>query len=298
MLVSEIIKPARALAKDPIPGTYSDDALIGQLDLICLEVIEKVRFPFCRISTATVANQQEYMLPETPIDDGEGAVWLNGQLLNKTSVGALQGQPIGFYDQTGQGTQASGSAGPTANAGTRVPQWTVQPPTSFPLLNYQTLRTPNAPWYPGAAPQYAMHGGNILIVPAPNASAQVVSGQPVPNLVIDIVMSFGYAGPFTWNNSLTQLPSLTAPGQRIWFPNNFKPCLVYGLAERIGAMDDTERTKESRNSNGGKYQDQINELMFWAKSYRSFDEISMQTNRSRYVGSTWVRNTQYGGGYP
>lgn len=299
MLASEIVKPARILAKDPPPGTYSDDALLSMLDLVCLDIIQRIKFPFARISTGTVAGQQSYMLPETPLDDGTGCVYLNGQLLNKTDIATLQGQQINLYDQGGFGTQAAGSAGPTANSGFYTPQWLVQPPTSFPAPNYQNLRTPVAPWSSGMAPEYAMHGGNIVIVPAPNANALLdPSNDPIPNLVIDMCLSFGYLGPVTWNNALTQPLVLQSIAQRIWFPTNFKNALVWGLAERIGQMDDTDRTKETRQNCSQNYRDQIGELFFWAKSYRSYDKIAFQTNRSRYAGSTWIRNPQYGGGFP
>ena len=298
MLASEIVRPARVLAKDPEPGTYSDAAYLGQLDLVCLDIVDKIKFPFARISTATIAGRQEYLLPETPLDDGTGAVWLNGQLLSKTTLSAIQGQPIGIYDQSGFGTQSPGSAGPTANAGSYVPQWTVQPPTSFPLANYQGLRTFNAPWSQGGAPKYVFHGGNILIIPAPNANAPLDTEQnPIPNLVIDMAMTTAYLGPTVWNANTVQPQCLTAIGQRIWFPSNFKNALVWGLVERIRGADDTGSSKESRNDAGQNFRDQINELYFWARSYRSYDRINMQTNRSRYIGR-WRRNSQYGGGYP
>lgn len=298
MLCSEIVKPARTLAKDPPPGTYSDDALCGQLDLVCLDIITQIKFPFARISTATIANQQSYLLPETPIDDGTGCVWLNGQLLTKTDIATLQGQPIGYYDQSGFGAQAAGSAGPTANAGSYVPQWTVQPPTSFPMPNYQTQRTFTAPWAMNGSPKYAIHGGDLLIVPAPNASAQLdTNNNPIPNLVIDICISDAYLGPYTWNLNTVQPRALTGVGDRIWFPNNFKNALVWGLVSRMLAADDTGSSKESRNNAAEQYRNQIDQLFFWARSYRSYDRINMQTNRSRYIGR-WRRNAQYGGGYP
>lgn len=298
MLASEIVRPARVLAKDPQPGTYSDDAYLGQLDLVCIDLITMLKFPFARISTATVAGQQEYLLPETPLDDGTGCVWLNGQLLTKTTLAQIQGQQIGQYDQTGMGTQSAGSAGPSANAGYWVPQWTVQPPTSFPAPNYQSQRTFTAPWAMGNAPKYVFHGGNILIIPAPNASALLDTEEnPIPNLVIDMAMTTGYIGPTVWNANTVQPQCLTSIGQRIWFPSNFKNALVWGLVERILAADDTGAAKESRNNAGEQYRSQVNELYFWSRSFKSNDRISMQTNRGRYIGR-WRRNSQYGGGYP
>ena len=115
MLASEILSPARVLGKDPPPGTYSDAALLSLLDLVCLDVITQVKFPFARISTPTVAGVGAYQLPETPIDDGTGCVWLNGQLLVKTDIATLQGQQIGNFDSTGFGAANANSDGPAAN---------------------------------------------------------------------------------------------------------------------------------------------------------------------------------------
>lgn len=298
VLASEIISPARVLGKDPAPGTYSDATLLAQLDMICIDIMNRVRFPYARISTATVAGQQEYQLPETPIDDGMGCVYLNGQLLSKTEVSELQGQQIGYFDQSGFGTQSAGSGGPTANAGAFVPAWTVQPPESFPVPNYQTLRTMSAPWVSGSAPKYYLRGGSIGIVPAPNASAKVVNGVPVPNLVIDLCITNAYLGPYTWNGTMSIPPALTATGQRIWYPSNFKPALMWSLVEIIGAADDTGMTKEARDNAAAKARDQVNQLMFWATGLRSNNRINYQTNRARYAGYSWRRNTQTGGGYP
>ena len=299
MIASEIIKPVRTLIKDPEPGTYSNDALLEQLDLVCLDVITQVKFPFARVSTATVAGVGSYLLPETPIDDGTGCVWLNGQLLTKTDFSTLQGQGIGFFDSTGFGTPNANSDGPTGNAGAYVPSWTVQPPTSFPMPTYSNLRSFTAPWTMGRSPGvYAIHGGNLVVVPPPNASAQTDGqGNVIPNLVVDMCISDAYVGPYTWNASTIQPRTLTSMGQRIWFPNNFKNCLVWGLADRMLAADDnaSSRTKETA---AAEFRNQINQMMFWATSYRSYDRINYQTNRSRYVGRTWRRNSQYGGGYP
>ncbi len=299
MLVAQIIKPARTLAKDPEPGTYSNDALLGQLDLVCLDIISNIKFPFARISTSTVAGQGAYLLPETPIDDGTGCVWLNGALLTKTDIETLQGQQIGYYDSTGFGTPNANSDGPTANAGMFVPSWTVAPPTTFPMPNYSNLVSFTAPWSPGCnRGKYAIHGGDLIIVPPPNASAQLdTHGNPIPNLVVDMCISDAYVGPYTWNAATAQPRCLTNVGQRIWFPNNFLNLLVAGLVDRMLAADDSANSR-TRDWAAEQYRDQTNKMLFWAKSYRSYDRINLQTNRSRYTGSRWRRNTQYGGGYP
>lgn len=298
MLTSQIIKPARTLAKDPEPGTYSNDALLGLLDLVCLDVIDQVKFPFARISTSTTAGQAVYLLPETPIDDGTGCVWLNGALLTKTDIATLQGQQIGYYDSTGQGTPNPDGGGPTANAGSFVPAWTVQPPESFPMPTYSNLRSFAAPWTAGSAGRYAIHGGDLILVPPPNASAQTDGeGNPIPNLVIDMCISDAYVGPYTWNANTTQPRTLKNMGQRIWFPNNFRNVLTWGLVERMLSADDSGSSRALDNA-GAQFRNQINLMLFWAKSYRSYDRINMQTNRSRYTGYSWRRNSQYGGGYP
>lgn len=298
MLASQVIKPSRTLAKDPEPGTYSNDALLGLLDLVCLDVISVVKFPFARISTATIAGQGAYLLPETPIDDGTGCVWLNGQLLVKTDIETLQGQQIGYYDSSGFGTPNANSDGPTANAGAYVPQWTVQPPTSFPMPTYSNLVSFTAPWTMGSTRgRYAIHGGNLVVVPPPNAAAQTDGeGNPIPNLVVDMCISDAYVGPYTWNANVTQPRCLTNTGQRIWFPNVFLNCLVAGLVDKMLAADDSANSR-TRDWAAEQYRSQLNQMLFWAKSYRSYDRINYETNRSRYVGARWRRNGQYSG-YP
>jgi hypothetical protein len=299
MLASEIVKPARTLARDPYPGTFSDDALLGQLDLVCLDVMDRVKFPYARVSTPTIAGQQEYVLPETPIDDGTGCVWLNGQLLTKTSITTLQGQEIGFYDQTGMGTQPAGSGGPPVNFGNYTPKWLIQPTVSFPFPNsWQGAPRPFASsWQTNSAPRYYLHGGSIGIVPAPNASAQLDQDQnPIPNLTVEMPYSNAYLGPYVWNNAETQPRALQAMANRIWYPNNFKNTLVWGLVERMGFSDSTQMSKDDRDYAGRMYREQIDECRFWAESYKTDNRLKMQTNRGRVVGR-WVRRI-YGGGYP
>ena len=298
MLASEILGPARVLAKDPQPGTYSDAALCGQLDLVCLDIMDRVKFPFASISTPTIANQQIYVLPETPLDDGNMSVYLNGQLLTKTSRMTLQGQEIGYFDQRGQGTQAPGAAGPTYNAGMYTPLWLVQPPTVFPIANAQGSRPFAGPWggY-GYPPRYFLEGGNLVIVPAPSMSAPLDPFEnPIPNLTIYMAISNAYLGPYTWNGTYTQPKTLTSGGDRIWFPNNFKNALVWNLVHRIAQADNTQMSEAAKQTASQEARDQVSELRFWAESYKSDNRIKMQTNRGRVIGR-WNRRG-YGGGYP
>ena len=89
---------------------------------------------------------------------------------------------------------------------------------------------------------------------------------------------------------------MTALGDRIWYPNNFKNALVWGLVQRMGFSDSTQMSKDDRNFADGMFREQINEIRFWAQSYKSDNRIKMQTNRGRVVGR-WSRRS-YGGGYP
>ena len=147
------------------------------------------------------------------------------------------------------------------------------------------------------APRYFFKGGFIVIVPAPNANAPVDSNNnPIPNLTIEMPYSTAYLGPYTWNGADVQPRALTALGDRIWYPNNFKNALVWGLVQRMGFADSTQMSKDDRNFADGMFREQINEIRFWAQSYKSDNRIKMQTNRGRVVGR-WSRRS-YGGGYP
>ena len=299
MLASEIVKPARVLAKDPEPGTYSDAAYLGQarprLPRHSRQDQVSVRAHFDGDDRRSARSTFCPRLRSTTAPARCGST--DNFFLEDDAFGDLQGQPIGYnHDQSGFGTQSPGSAGPTANAGSYVPQWTVQPPTSFPLANYQGLRTFNAPWSQGGAPKYVFHGGNILIIPAPNANAPLDTEQnPIPNLVIDMAMTTAYLGPTVWNANTVQPQCLTAIGQRIWFPSNFKNALVWGLVERIRGADDTGSSKESRNDAGQNFRDQINELYFWARSYpRTTESTCKPTVAGISVGGAGTRSTEAG----
>jgi hypothetical protein len=239
------------------------------------------------------------VLPETPLDDGEGCVWLNGQLLTKTTQATLQQQQISVYDQSGFGTQPAGSSGPIYNAGSYTPQWLIQPTVAYPLPNSFVggPRPFASGWSQNQAPRYFFKGGFIVIVPGPSMNAPVDNDDnPIPNLTVEMPYSTAYLGPYTWNGLDTQPRCLTALADRIWYPNTFKNTLVWGLVQRMGFADSTQMSKDDRNFAGDMFRQQIGANRFWAQSYKTDNRIKMQTNRGRVVGR-WTRRG-LSGGYP
>lgn len=113
----------------------------------------KIEWPVVHFSASTVANTQEYTLPE--INRLE-RVYLAGQPCVPTDIATLEGTQIEFYDQTST---------TTAN----TPQWNSLVYNTYPVVNTQ-MGYPNgvSPYYIGQRPQYYVNGGNLGFVPIPS----------------------------------------------------------------------------------------------------------------------------------
>ena len=183
MRVSLIITPARALLNDKTGGRWSDDTLMSFLTMTARELMRDVKWPPARLTTWTIPGNQEYQIPDELIR--VYSVYLQGQLCTETTIQTLEGHQIQRYDQHGFGSAPlTGGGGPPGNAGNYVPQWTVQPPMSYPVANQWGYPRPDAEgWSMGQPPRYYLRGGYIGFVPIPaNGPGYDNLGNPIPNI--------------------------------------------------------------------------------------------------------------------
>jgi len=172
MQTQDVITLARSYLNDPSSaGRWSDATLINFYNIASQEVIRDVEFPESRVTTTTVANQQEYATPELIT---VYRVYLAGQLLTPTTLQVLEGHQSMDYDQNALSgypvttTQTPGSGGPPGTTGPYSPSWNVTPPAAYPVANAFGPPVADAQmWGPNQRPRYYFRGGSIGIVPAP-----------------------------------------------------------------------------------------------------------------------------------
>lgn len=261
MLASDAIAYERILLAAPGGNNqrWSDAQLLTLTDRAVKKTVAKVLFPESRLTLTTVANQQEYVLPETHVIY---RVYLNGQRVTLVagSIDTLEGSQILLNDDTGTGTPAAGSGGPPGAGGAMQPQWVVQTPVSYPYLNAWGAPKPSAqPWYQGQPPRAYIRGGSIGIVPAPNgAFSLTVEGVRVPS-------------------------TLTSTGQTIIVPDNFLEAIANWVVYRALASDKDELSQQMSRNALGDFDSEIRTLRTWKRQYtRDDDQIFPMTYRGRY----------------
>lgn len=166
----------------------------------------------------------EITLPETVQID---RVYVNGQPIAPTSIPALEGTDIQFYDET-------------STDGTFKPQWNTQPYAGYPVQNAQTgYPAGMSPWYVGHRPNYYLRGGNMGIVPSPSGSFTIqIDGVGVP-------------APFV-NQSDVDI-----------FPSFFKYAIVHKMIELANLVD---RNMETAQAHAALYKEQERELISWRRT--------------------------------
>lgn len=168
MLASEVTARIRQGLADPnTSGRYSDAELLGLVSDAQRLLTRVCKWPRGVLLGTTVAGQMEYVLPEVERVD---YVYVAGQAILPTSVQALQGNQIGFYDETGPAF---------------TPQWISAPASAYPITSgtggYNTL---GLPFYTGQRPQYYIRGGNLGLVPPPaGAVSMMVYCVPIPAVI-------------------------------------------------------------------------------------------------------------------
>lgn len=169
MQAQDVVTLARDLLNEPTPGQrWTDAQLIRFTDRAQKSVIRTLKWPESRFVLTTTPNVQEYQIPEVV---RMLRVYLQGQPIVPTNIPTLEGQQIQLNDQTGSGGGPGGLVGNSAPAlagGQYTPQWTSQPPASYPVASSLYAPSPAAqPWIVGQRPRYYMRGGMIGLVPAP-----------------------------------------------------------------------------------------------------------------------------------
>ena len=284
MQASLIITPARALLNDKTGGRWSNDTLMSFLTMTARELMRDVKWPPARLTTWSIPGVQEYQIPDELIR--VYSVYLQGQLCTETTIQTLEGHQIQRYDQCGFGSAPlTGGGGPPGNAGNYVPQWTVQPPMSYPVANQWGYPRPDAEgWSMGQPPRYYLRGGYIGFVPIPsNAPGLDNFGNPIPNITIDCVV----------------LPQQVLElAQPLFFPDLFSEALIWGVVEKAKFSDDTSSTKESRTFARERYNEQAGKMRMWAANYTGDQPggPKMTTDRPLWPGRK--QRTYGSGGYP
>lgn len=168
MLASEVTARIRQELADPnTSGRYSEAELLGLVSDAQRLLTRVCKWPKGVLLGQTIANQMEYVLPEVERVD---YVYVAGQPILPTTVEQLQGNQIGFYDESGPGY---------------TPQWVSAPASAYPISSsmggYNQM---GLPFYPGQRPQYYLRGGNIGFVPPPVGTYNMmVYCIPVPAAV-------------------------------------------------------------------------------------------------------------------
>jgi hypothetical protein len=259
------------------------------LDKASKKLMDKIRFPWARISTFIVPGLQEYQLPAV-VDIR--SVYVDGVLIVPTDIQTLEGHQIQSYDssgRTGVPPAPFQGGGPTGSGGMYVPQWTIEPPQIYgsgpEATGLQSYPSPDAAqWSTGQRPRYYWRGGYIGLVPPSLSSPPLNENQePIPNFIID-----GAVIP----------DDIEALGAPLWYPDNCLDYLSWFIVFRGKFADDTDKTSESRNFARQELNDELERLRMWADSYRGDDVRGpkVQTNR-RFWRKGRHRNRGYGA-YP
>jgi hypothetical protein len=252
MVALEVSTLSRQTLNDLYAQRWSEPTILNFIDRASKKLMRDVLFPDARITTVSIANQQEYQLPYGVMR--LDSVYLNGQLCSPTDRSTLEGHQIGLYDQGqfggNQYTQVQpGSGGPPGTNSAYAPKWVVQPPTAFPVMNWWGWPRPDAQsWGYSQAPRYYRRGGWIGFVPAPANPPNVVNGVVIPNICIDCCM----------------LPdTVVQDNQLLWYPDHFCECLSWKVVEFAKFGDSNQQASDDRNYAMSQYTACMRDLRMW-----------------------------------
>lgn len=268
---SQIITLARNnLSDSQTQGRFSDSAMLLWTQMVVNRMTRELLFPESRLTFSTVAYQQEYPLPEIL---RTLRVYVAGQLIVPTTLQVLEGHQIQFYDQSGQtGAPAYPGGGPTGNAGTASPLWTVQTPTNYPVLQALGVPAPDGvPWYTGSRPRYYYRGGSIGFVPMP---------MGVSTVCIDCV---------------AEPSAISSDTQSLNVPDSWVETAAWGVTAMALFSDRDQSTSKARDDAKGEYEGGIKSLKAARKRYSGDSPRGpkMLTQRSFYTRNA---RRHYGGG--
>jgi hypothetical protein len=260
MTLQDIINLARIVLAEPNnQGRWSDSDMTILANRAQQQVTLELDWPESTILFTTVASTtngaQEYQLPEILKIT---RVYLAGQPIVPTSIPALQGDQIQFYDMTGTNAQ---------------PQWQTQPPTAYPTTTSGSTGygggTGNTPWSPGSRPKWYFRGGNIGIIPAPSNAVQAqLDIIPIPIALVNTTDVCQY-------------------------PDNFRDALAWKIAEFALYADNNQEVVGASQA----YDKCIVKLRKWIDDMNMMMPKSPfpRTTRMNFRGGVQKRMTSYAG---
>jgi hypothetical protein len=252
MLVSDRTTYIRTLVNTPQTSSnrWPDTLLIPIVDRGVKAIVARIIFPESRNTLTAIDSRQEYPLMEM---HELYRVYLDGQICVETpgNVDTLEGDQIGFSDQTGSGTIATGGGGAPGGT-TEQPQWAIQTPTAYPFLNSWGSPAPNVqPFFAGQRPRFYRRGGSIGFVPAPMAGTIItIDCIRVPN-------------------------TLTAGSQPIVVPDNFADAIDDYCINRMLLADRDPVAREIAREYGSMFEAEVKRLRTWKRQY-SLEDAAIQ----------------------
>jgi hypothetical protein len=171
MTLSDLLNLTRILLAEPNTtptGRWSDSDLTTLINQAQQQIALELDFPEASLTFSTTTGIQEYQMPELL---KILRVYIAGQPIVPTTIPALEGDQIEFWDQTAANNQT---------------QWQSQSGLAYPVAASQSWpNAGNTPWQQGNRPRFYMRGGNMGFVPKPSGvySVQVDIVPSPPTLV-------------------------------------------------------------------------------------------------------------------
>lgn len=208
MKASEVASLAQLWSGEQNVGqTWTPSQWLQAVDRAQKTLVRDLKWPPSRFLFTSTPQVQEYQLQEVLLIL---RVYVNGQILPRTSIPQLEGEQLQVDDQSGNVGGPSGLVSPIAPpvvaGGQYTPAWTSAPPANYPASNnflYGTTLSAS-PWFTGQRPMYYTRGGNVGLVPAPLTAVPVVCDvvrQPVPlqAMTDDMVLPDICADAMAWD---------------------------------------------------------------------------------------------------
>lgn len=146
-------------------GRFSDADVLSASTQGCRAISLAARFPEYQITTTSIADRQEYTLPEVV---NIKRVYVAGQRIPQTSIAALEGAQLRVFDQSGTG---------------QVPLWKTAASAAYPVTADCGFPAPSPDlYYIGQRPEFYQRGESTIgLVPPPaNAVTITVEGIAFP----------------------------------------------------------------------------------------------------------------------
>lgn len=262
MLALDVIQSARD--KYGVPQTsnnWNDARCLRILGDACDDIAKESDFPEAAYPIKTVAGQREYQMIEH-VKILRAYLVQNGvfmQPLPGTNIPTLEGDVLMMYDQ---------SSGQISGDQSYTPQFIAEPAQAYPLTNAGSGRSivPTAlPYYSVTASAqrgtFYLRGGNIGVVPPPNASGLILAVDHIP---------------------MQPLP--TVDSAFMIYPRLYKDALAYKMCAYMAGSDRSPSAQLFESH----YMDLLPRLRTWLDNVQA-------TKPKRFVPITKRTFTRYGG---